>query len=184
MRTTRRILLLLVILLGTLLALQLSGCFRKAPEGPLAELYDTYCNQPGVRTALICNYRVNDTVAVDMLLLTATDSGAWEWMTEEFNLIPIPENVQKLIERGKIDPVEFRLSPVDRPDSTLVLKTGNIKSEFATGNVDSVALVVAERKMKCICIIEIDRFELLRVVINNRIDDKQYIDKNLKKLKP
>lgn len=79
----QRSLLILLLLLSVLFAVQLlTGSF--APRrGELGELYERYCEQPGVRVALVQNMPINDTLSKDILLLTATDSAGWAWIVKE-----------------------------------------------------------------------------------------------------
>ena len=81
----QRSLLILLLLLSVLFAVQLlTGSF--APQrGELGELYERYCEQPGVRVALVQNMPINDTLSKDILLLTATDSAGWAWIVKEID---------------------------------------------------------------------------------------------------
>lgn len=78
-----RILRWLVLLLSVLLAVQLLARCHARQRGELGELYERYCEQPGVRVALVQNMPINDTLSKDILLLTATDSAGWAWIVKE-----------------------------------------------------------------------------------------------------
>lgn len=167
MRRTLTGLLLLFVALATLAAAQL---VRK-PDSALAPLYDRYRHREGLRTALIADYRVDDSTAVDLLMLTATDSAAWQWMMQEFNLMPLPQYVIDLMEKNKISPVSFRLAAMERPEEPMELESGHIEMEFEMGNVDKIAVVVTERTMHSISIIEIDSFDKIKAVVKHNAEE-------------
>ncbi len=73
----------LVLLLGTLLALQLMTGSATSPRGTVDELFDRYSGQEGVRVAVIHGMPINDTLSKDVLMLTATDSAGWAWIVKE-----------------------------------------------------------------------------------------------------
>ncbi len=77
----------LVLLLGTLLALQLMTGSATSPRGTVDELFDRYSGQEGVRVAVIHGMPINDTLSKDVLMLTATDSAGWAWILTEFTNI-------------------------------------------------------------------------------------------------
>lgn len=54
------------------------------PSYEVSELYTRYENVEGIEVSFIKNFRVNDTVAVDVTLLEATDSAGWARMKEDF----------------------------------------------------------------------------------------------------
>ena len=76
-----------MLLLSVLLAVQLLARCHARQRGELGELYERYCEQPGVRVALVQNMPINDTLSKDILLLTATDSAGWAWILTEFTNI-------------------------------------------------------------------------------------------------
>ena len=166
----RRTILILLALLAALLTLAAVQYVRR-PDSSLAPLYDTYRHHPGLRTALIYDYPVDDSTTVDMLLLTSSDS-AWPLFQQELDLMPLPPHVQKLIEEKRINPLEFHMAPIGHPEVMLSSVSGNAMPDFAAGKADSLLLVVVERSMQRVSIIEIDSFNKLKAVTKHRIEEK------------
>lgn len=72
----------LLIVLGTL---TVKLWPRTVPFDQCSVAYQTYANQPGIRAAFIKDYRINDTVRVDVTLLEAQTDSAWTQLTDDFN---------------------------------------------------------------------------------------------------
>ena len=79
------------------LALQWKYIF---PSKEVSDLYTRYENVDGVDVSFIKDYKVNDTVFVDVTLLEATDS-MWHTLMKDFN-IPTPDpGLQQFIDAGE-----------------------------------------------------------------------------------
>lgn len=63
--------------------LALASCSHKQEEMPL---YSQYSERQDLNVAQVCGFRLNDTVKVDVVLLVADDSAAWQGLKEEFNI--------------------------------------------------------------------------------------------------
>ena len=73
---------------------------RTVPLEECSEIYRAYKDTPGVDVTFIRDFRVDDTVSVDVTLLQATEQDAWERMVAEMELA---EDTRAKIElsRGK-----------------------------------------------------------------------------------
>ena len=69
------------ILLLPLLALV--GCTHKPEEMPL---YKQYASRTDLTVAQVNGFRINDTVSVDVVILVADDSTAWQGLKEELDI--------------------------------------------------------------------------------------------------
>ena len=88
----------LLIVLGTL---TVKLWPRTVPFEQCSEIYKKYANVEKVKASFIKDYKVNDTVFVDVTLLEATDSMGWATLKKDFE-IPNPSPVfQQRIDRGK-----------------------------------------------------------------------------------
>ena len=92
-------------------------------EGPTDALYEKYKDNPQVKASLLHDFRVNDTLAVDVTTLQATDSVGWETLKKDFHAFPLPENNQKKIDQG-IDVISIHLAP--KTDPTLPMDTTDL----------------------------------------------------------
>lgn len=105
MRKTLNILRTAVAVLAVTAAVQACMHLGKA-EGPLDGLYDDYAAREGLRVALLHDKGVSsgpeagDSIYVDMLMLTATDSAAWQRLQRDFRAPQPVEAMQRRIDAG------------------------------------------------------------------------------------
>lgn len=59
---------------------------RTVPLGQCSEVYKTYANNPGIKASFIKDFRINDSVTVDVTLLEAVDSNGWNTLVTDMNL--------------------------------------------------------------------------------------------------
>ena len=73
---------------------------RTVPFDQCSDLYKQYVAVEGINATYIKDYKVNDTVFVDVTLLEATDS-MWHTLMKDFN-IPTPDSdLQQFIDAGE-----------------------------------------------------------------------------------
>ena len=68
--------------LGLCLAMRWKYIF---PSDEVSEIYKQYANVEGIDATFIKDYKVNDTVRVDVTLLEAQTDSAWTQLTDDFN---------------------------------------------------------------------------------------------------
>lgn len=73
----------LLIVLGTL---TVKLWPRTVPFDQCSVAYQTYASQPGIRAAFIKDYRINDTVKVNVTLLEAKTDSAWALLQHDFKI--------------------------------------------------------------------------------------------------
>ena len=59
---------------------------RIFPSGEVGEVYRRYCNRDDIRVEFFKDFRVNDSITVDVTTLTAKDSASWEALLREMNV--------------------------------------------------------------------------------------------------
>ena len=74
----------LCLALLTVYVLHNSG--RIFPSGEVGEVYRRYCNRDDIRVEFFKDFRVNDSITVDVTTLTAADSASWEALLREMNI--------------------------------------------------------------------------------------------------
>lgn len=105
MRKTLNILRTAVAVLAVTAAVQACMHLGKA-EGPLDGLYNSYAPCDDLRVALLLDKGVGslneqgDSIRVDMLMLTATDSAAWQRLRSDFAAPQPVEAMQRRIDNG------------------------------------------------------------------------------------
>jgi len=120
----------LLIVLGTL---TVKLWPRTVPFDQCSVAYQTYANQPNIRAAFIKDYRINDTVKVNVTLLEAKTDSAWTVLQTDFNVPIIPEEYKHLI--NNYNSVDSWLAPKD-----------NYKSPMDTIAYRNDAIVVSRQK--------------------------------------
>lgn len=77
-----------------------------------SELYNRYADKEGIEASFIKDYKVNDSVTVDVTLLEATTDSAWGELLKDFKMPDIPEEV---VEMG----VDKFIKAINRKDYSL-----------------------------------------------------------------
>ena len=102
---------------------------RTVPPERVSDLYRRYEHNPHLTVAYIEDFPLNDTLTVDVTVLTAIDDEGWDALAGDFHIPPLPEFMQKKIDAGK-DIVSIRLTPKIAPgqpmDTTDLLKNNVI----------------------------------------------------------
>ena len=64
---------------------------RTVPFDQCSEVYKRYADMDGVDATFIKDYKVNDSIRVNVTLLQATDSVSWNIIAKDLNVPPPPE---------------------------------------------------------------------------------------------
>lgn len=100
--------LLLMLLCGTGGVVCWKSCERPLPASECSEAYRRYAGREGLDASFLKDYPVNDSVAVDVTLIRATDSASW------YNLLCDFHVSQELLDlRETIHFVQFRIPYVN-----------------------------------------------------------------------
>lgn len=116
---------------------------RTVPLEQCSEVYRRYADDGHVAATFLRNFRVNDSVEVDVTLLEARDDEGWERLQKDFNATPPPPEVIEILGENS-DEVWVWLAP---------------KSNYALP-IDSVMLnndvlsISFEKRQMCIFAIE------------------------------
>lgn len=73
---------------------------RTVPLQECSEIYQKYASMENVKASFIKDYKVNDSVFVDVTLLEAKDSACWEILKNDFEVPYLPAELQQLIDNG------------------------------------------------------------------------------------
>ena len=87
MKINRWIVVLLgVIALATSVAALCRACDRRVVESECSEVYRRYKDRDDLSVAFVKDYRVGDSITVDVTTITAPDSASWEQLLREMNM--------------------------------------------------------------------------------------------------
>jgi len=71
-----------------------------AGDPTVSDLYRRYERQPGVRVGYIEDFRLDDSLRVDVVTVEALDSAGWQWMAAEFDFPPLDGRRLQLLADG------------------------------------------------------------------------------------
>jgi len=109
----RHYLFLAIILVGLAFSAWFLTHPRQLPEEECSDTYRRYKDVEGVAASFIKGFPVNDTLSLDVTTLQATDSAGWERLKKDFNISPIPPEVQAFVGQAQKN-VVFKRIPIDR----------------------------------------------------------------------
>ncbi len=143
----------LLIVLGTL---TVKLWPRTVPFDQCSVAYQTYANQPSIRAAFIKDYRINDTVFVDVTFIEATTDSAWNVILNDFNMPVIPEEYRELVEKNSS--IEFNLISKEDPQKI-------------DEDIDNNDVLVLSRQKHSVCIFHINNKIQRNAIIRNKLDE-------------
>lgn len=74
------------------------------PSGQTSEIYTRYADMEGINAAFFKDFKINDSVFVDVTILEATDTNGWKILCDDFSVSPwdsIAPNVSAAIKNGR-----------------------------------------------------------------------------------
>lgn len=89
------------------------------PTGQVSEVYTKYAGTDGINVAFFKDYRINDTVFVDVTLLEARDSVIWTTLKKDFEVPNPPPDVQQFIDNGE-DLIYVKVIPKSTTTDTIL----------------------------------------------------------------
>lgn len=133
--------LLLAVALGIITLIQRWS--RIFPSHETSELYSRYENVDGVEASFVKDFRVNDTIAVDVTMLEATDSAGWKRLKEDFDIIEaedLPPEEREIFNTYYNQSVALKLA---RPGKYNQIQDTNVRNND---------IVACERAEKRVCV--------------------------------
>ena len=140
----RLLIILLLSLLAVIAVVLWRGWPRLFPSLYVSDLYRRYENNEYIRATEIHNFRVNDTLAVDALLLDASTDSAWCALLLDFGM---PEEMIEMYKSNK----EFFMS--DGANSIIMLyRDKNNQKKFLPSEDPDSRLVLASFSKQSMCV--------------------------------
>lgn len=127
------------------------------PFSQCSDVYKRYAKMDGVDASFIKDYKVNDTVRVDVTLLEAQTDSAWTILQTDFNVPIIPEEYRELV--ASSNSVDFWLASKDNPKDR--------KDTIISHN----DIIVMSRQMQTICICHIENKHQANAIMNRETHD-------------
>lgn len=109
---------------------------RTVPFDQCSDLYKQYANVEGIDASFIKDYKVNDTLTLDVTLLEATTDSAWQALCADFALSDIVKNIMQ------IDPCAIFSRQVNCHDYTQVVRGDSPDAELLAISCDTKTFTV------------------------------------------
>lgn len=119
MKPKQLILPAIIFLAIVLVALAVRLWPRTVPFDQCSDVYKRYAAVDGVDATFIKDYKVNDTVLVDVTLLEAKDSVGWATLKKDFEVPNPPPGVQQFIDYGE-DLIGVKIIPKSSASDTIL----------------------------------------------------------------
>ena len=98
---------------------------HRVVETELSEVYNRYKDRSDLRVAFVKDYRIDDSITVDVTTLTAKDSASWESLMREMNKPEsLIELMRKAVDEGRYNVTGYYCE-VEHPELTTPYKEGN-----------------------------------------------------------
>lgn len=90
------------------------------PKDNCSDLYRQYAGAEGIKATFVKDYRVNDSITLDVTILEARDSAGWAGLLKDFDITPLPQEALEFLGLDtnavtfwKVHKTDF--TPVDDP---------------------------------------------------------------------
>jgi len=143
----------LLIVLGTLIVKLWP---RTVPFDQCSEIYQKYASMENVKASFIKDYKVNDSVFVDVTFIEATTDSAWNVILNDFNMPVIPEEYRELVEKNSS--IEFNLISKEDPQKI-------------DEDIDNNDVLVLSRQKHSVCIFHINNKIQRNAILRNKLDE-------------
>ena len=158
MKINRWIVVLLgVVALATSVAALCRACDRRVVESECSEVYRHYKDRDDLSVAFVKDYRIGDSITVDVTTISAPDSASWESLLRGMNVTEesINEN-KKLVLEGKHTATTI-LSAKGYPEKRVSIDT--------TTSIDLVFFVYSE---KCVYVFDVNSIDQAFAIANHK----------------
>ena len=127
---------------------------RQLPLSQCSELYRQYSGDSHIRASFIKDFRVNDSLALDVTVLEALDSAGWDTLVCRYFFVPLPgyekpDFESKDRETSRLAPRDDISLPTDTVfENNVLLILSNEKRSlfvFHTGSRDEIATIMMMR---------------------------------------
>ena len=121
---------------------------RTVPFDQCGEIYQKYADREDIDVTFVKDYKVNDTVFVDVTMVEAKDSAAWALLCVDFDVLIIPEEYRELFTNNNafnIKRIPDNNSKGHDNDSTCIMVASYKKQElcfFHTGDRNNLRAIM------------------------------------------
>ena len=169
MKINRWIVVLLgVVAFATSVAALCRACDRRVVESECSEVYRRYKDRDNLSVAFVKDYRIGDSITVDVTTITAPDSAGWEQLLREMN-----------VKEGTIE-INNRLVREGKHTATTILSAkGYPEKRVSIDTTTSVDLVFFVYSEKCVYVFDANSIDQAHAIADyKRLETvEKYINK-------
>lgn len=125
------------------------------PSHAVSEVYTRYAGTEGLNVVFFKDFKINDTVSVDVTYIEATTDSAWLMLQDDFNTPKIPEGYRELFD--KTQTVDLWLTAKNAP---------KIRIDTDTISHD---IIILSRKLHVICVFHTENSHQTDAIIERKI---------------
>ena len=126
---------LIVLLVATVSVVLLKRYVPTVPFEQCSELYRHYADTEGIEATFVQGYRLNDSLRVDVTLLQATDSAAWQQLMDTMYSNYSQEARDYIMHRKKIRVRAIPKGYLNLPTDTVLLNNDIVVTDVANQTV-------------------------------------------------
>ena len=105
-----------VIAIATSVAALCRACDRRVVESECSEVYRRYKDRDNLSVAFVKDYRIGDSIIVDVTTITAKDSAGWKWLMIATNSEPLIDSLHQESIRKEQVTLSIYKCPKDHPE--------------------------------------------------------------------
>ncbi|MBR1765468.1 MAG: hypothetical protein IJ745_00335 [Bacteroidales bacterium] len=147
---------LIVVILGGTLAIRLWP--RTLTAEQCSEVYQKYVGRDDIQATFIKDKRINDSIAVNMTMLSAAGDSGWAVLQHDFNMPVIPKEYEEYF-YADTNQLSLKLVPKKNP---------SLPMDSIISNNDLVATSYSKR---LICIFSIENTSQLKAILRDSYDN-------------
>jgi len=157
-----------VVAFATSVAALCRACDRRVVESECSEVYRRYKDRDNLSVAFVKDYRIGDSITVDVTTITAKDSVSWEQLLREMN-----------VKEGTIETNHRLVREGLNPATTFLSLKGHPEIRRSVDTMSQFDLCFFAYREKCIFIFDVETETQSDVIANTKRKEhltKKYID--------
>ena len=82
----------------------------------VSEVYKQYAGRPDLKVGFVKDYRIDDSITVDVTTITAKDSAGWRWLMETMNPNPLIDSLHRESQEKEHITLSMYICPKGKPE--------------------------------------------------------------------
>lgn len=122
-----------------------------------SEMYKKYAQRQDISVSFVKNYRVNDSILIDVTMIEANTDSAWYLLQEDFRIPEIPDEYKELVARSNI----INMSPMAKDDPQKIDEDPNKNDVMVSNhNKRTICIFHTNNEMQRLAIVQNEMNEI------------------------